>query len=177
MTKFKTLRVDKLFSGPAFEIERRYFEDDNNFKLDRDVVLHSGAVVILPINAEGQILMLKQYRHAISDFLYELPAGTLEKGEEPLCCAKREIREETGFSAENMRSLGTLYPAPGFCNELQHGFFATELQNDPLPQDDDEYIEVAPMTYKEVLDKIKRSEILDAKTISFLFRAQLENLL
>lgn len=129
------------------------------------------------MRADGALLMLKQYRHALRSSIFELPAGTLEAGEDPVVCAQREVREETGFGAKSIESLGIIHPAPGFCNEIQHLFFAKDLYLDPAPQDEDEVIEVVPMELSEVEQRILVGEITDAKTLAALYRAKLKGLL
>jgi ADP-ribose pyrophosphatase len=106
-----------------------------------------------------------------------LPAGTLEVGEEPLVCARREIREEIGYDAREIIPLGILHPAPGFCDEVQHLFVAKGLFESPATKDLDEVIEVQPMSYAEVEKAIQVGTITDAKTIATLFRARLFNYL
>jgi ADP-ribose pyrophosphatase len=139
---------------------------------ERFTVVHPGAVVILPLTSEGKLMMIRQYRHSIAKTILEAPAGTLEEGEHPEDCAKREIMEEVGMQAEKWTPLGVLYPAPGFCTELQHLYLAEELTPGRLPQDEDEIIEVVEMTPEEVMLSAAQGEIVDAKTISIFARAR-----
>ncbi len=137
----------------------------------RVTVLHPGAAVFLPLDEDNNLLLVRQYRHPIGQMLLEAPAGTLEPNEEPLTCAKREIQEEVGMSAATWTPLGTLYPAPGFCSELQHLFLARDLTPAPdAEQDEDEFIEVVPLSIGEVEEKIHSGEICDAKTIALYYR-------
>jgi ADP-ribose pyrophosphatase len=142
-------------------------------RMVRDVVRHPGAVVILPLTASKTILLVRQYRHPIGQWILELPAGTLEPGEEPLACAQREICEEVGFAARAWQKLGELYPAPGFCDERQRLYLAQDLYEKSLPCDDDEQIEVEEIGLSEVPALIRGGAIQDAKTIAALFHAQL----
>lgn len=138
-----------------------------------NIVKHPGAVVILPRDSNGDLLLIRQYRHALRAELLEFPAGTLEPGEAPLKCAQREIAEETGFRAEQWSELGELYPAPGICDERQLLFFASELIYDPLPADDDESISVERYTPEQVETFIVSGALNDAKSISVFLRAKL----
>ncbi len=99
----------------------------------REIIHHAGAVVILPIDSKGKILLIQQWRRAVNEILIELPAGTLEPGEEPRATAIRELREETGFDARKLTSLGGFFSCPGFCDEYLHLFVAEDLHPSPLP--------------------------------------------
>lgn len=158
-TRAFTVREDKLeFQGKTFT---------------RAVVEHPGAVVILPVTNKGRLLILRQYRHAIGKHILEFPAGTLEKGERPLVCAKREIAEETGFQAKKWKSLGLLYPTPGFCDEVQHLYLAKDLHYDPLPGDEDESMEVEERSVSWVEKAIREGRFADAKSMAIFLRASL----
>lgn len=137
-------------------------------------VLHPGAAVILPIDAEGKLHLVRQYRHSVGCSLLEFPAGTLEKDEEPIVCAKREIQEEIGYSAAQWKPLGELLPAPGFCSERQFLFAAQELSPSPdAEQDEDEFIETEILSVPEVEDAIRSGELVDGKSIALFCRARL----
>lgn len=133
-----------------------------------DIVVHPGAVAIIPVNEKGQILLIKQWRRAVQEILIEIPAGTLEPGEPILDCAQRELQEETGFKAGTMIPLGTLYTCPGFCTEKIHLFLGKDLVPSQLPGDETEAIDQIPLTLEEIFTKIDTGEITDAKTISAL---------
>ena len=144
------------------------------------IIRHPGAALAVPITQEGEIIILRQYRFACSRRILEFPAGTLEDGEKPLDSIKREIQEESGYSAERWDPLGTMLPCPGYSDEIIHLFIARELK--PLKQkpegDPDEDIEVLRMSVKQLNDLIASGEeALDGKTITAWFRAcQLLNL-
>ena len=91
----------------------------------REIIEHSGGVGVIAVTEEGKIALVRQYRHPYGEIIYEIPAGKLEKGEQPLDCGKRELEEETGFTADNWQSLGQIYPSPGYCAEVIHIFLAT----------------------------------------------------
>lgn len=131
---------------------------------------HPGAVVILPIAATGSILFLSQYRPAIGTTILELPAGTLEKGEDPATCAAREVIEETGFAARELLPLGQLLPAPGFCNEVQWCFVARDLTPASAAADEDEVIEVVEVHVAELPALIASGRLYDGKSLGVLMK-------
>jgi ADP-ribose diphosphatase len=138
-----------------------------------EIIHHPGAVVIVPIDAEGRLLLVRQWRRAAKEIMIELPAGTLEKSESPLFTAERELQEETGYGAKTMTPLGGFFSAPGFCDEYLHLFAAENLYPSPLPQDDDEGIDLLRAPLAEVLRMIQENQIRDAKTIAGIFKYQL----
>jgi ADP-ribose pyrophosphatase len=131
-----------------------------------DIVEHGGAVVIIPIDDDGRILLVNQYRHPIGKYLLELPAGTLDKNESPEECAVRECREEVGMAPGRTQHLGGFYLAPGYSTEYLDLYLATELYEAPLPLDMDEDLSVERYSIDEVLGKISCGEIEDAKTLA-----------
>jgi ADP-ribose pyrophosphatase len=134
---------------------------------------HPGAVVLLPCHTDGTLLVIKQYRYSLRQTLLEFPAGTIEAGELPLVCAQRELAEEVGQAAGRWEDLGELHPAPGFCNEVQYCFFATDLSPCTAQQDDDELIEVVPMRSPQVEQAIRDGRMTDGKSIAVFTRARL----
>ncbi|MFQ5968979.1 MAG: NUDIX hydrolase [Nitrososphaerales archaeon] len=131
----------------------------------REFVEHNGSAAILPLIGDS-IIMEKQYRHAISKELFEIPAGTLEKGERPEDCAVRELIEETGYRAANLRPLAKCYMSPGYCNEIIHIFVATDLRKEGRRgMDEDEQISIVNVRVKDAIKMILNGEIEDAKTI------------
>jgi ADP-ribose pyrophosphatase len=143
----------------------------------RQVVHHPGAVVIIPQLADGRLILIAQYRFAVGETLLEFPAGTLEPGEAPLECAKRELIEETGYRAEHWRALGMTYPSPGYCDEQQHLLMATGLVPEHATGDADEIIEVKGLTVQEVERSIADGRLVDAKSIAAYARAKLQGVL
>lgn len=134
----------------------------------REVVVHSGAVVILAL-LDDKILFIRNERFAVEKTLLELPAGTLEPNEEPLLCAGRELEEETGYRAAKIEPLLSFYSSPGFCNEILHAFLATDLTYVGQNLDPGETITVEPLTFAEALAKMRSGELMDAKTLATLF--------
>ncbi len=137
-------------------------------------IAHPGAAVILPITTDDTIVLVNQFRPSLKKWLLELPAGTIESGEMPLNCARRELEEETGYSSTNLTPLGLFTPLAGFCDEIQHLFVATNLKKTArLDCDDDEVIEVLELSVEEIEQKIKDGDITDSKTIACLYKAKL----
>jgi ADP-ribose pyrophosphatase len=167
----KILSSRLAYTGRTIDVVEEKIELSNGTAKTFVRVTHPGAVVILPLTTQGGVLMLRQYRHALLDFLYELPAGTLNHDEHPRECAKRELAEETGMKAESWTDLGILYPAPGFCNEKQHLFAAANLSPFRLEQDEDEIIEVQEWGRDKLGEMIDSGVLCDAKSLSAILRA------
>ncbi|MCS7136177.1 MAG: NUDIX hydrolase [Nitrososphaerota archaeon] len=132
----------------------------------REIVEHPGAVVIIPLLDKESIILVSQYRHAVGKVLLELPAGTLEAGEEPEKCAHRELEEETGFIAERMDKLVTLYLAPGYSTEKVHLYMASGLKKVGQKLEPDEKIKTVVLKIDNVVNMIVKGEIEDAKTVA-----------
>lgn len=167
----KTSKTDSkwIYEGKVISLKLDTYEIAGRAKTF-EIVKHVEAVVIVPIAADGRILLIQQWRRAVEEITIELPAGTIEKGEDPIDCAKRELQEETGFSAKKIKPLGGFYSAPGFCNEYLHLFLAQDLHLDPLPADDDEMIDLLPVSAKEATRLIHENQIRDAKTVAGILR-------
>jgi len=136
----------------------------------REVVVHPGAIVIVPIDQAGRLLLVKQWRHPVGKVLTELPAGTLEAGESPHSCAERELQEETGFKPTTLTAMGGFYSAPGFCTEYLHLFLAEGLTVSRLPADEDEHIELLSVSLAAALQMIEDGTICDAKSVAGILR-------
>jgi len=157
------------------DIDQVRFPDGSTGELE--IIRHPGASAILPFLSDpagddAQILLIKQYRYAADGFLYEVPAGRLDPNETPLDCARRELMEETGCSAERIEPLYTFYTTPGFIDERIHGFIATGLSRGESKREADEFMTLETMTLSHALELIQRGEIRDAKTtVLILFAA------
>ncbi len=138
----------------------------NGKNAKREIILHSGGVVILPITKEGNLVLVEQFRYATGQTLLEFPAGRLNKHEDPKLAAVRELKEETGFKAVKIESLNYIFMAPGFCNERLFTFVATDLQAGEPQPDEDEFVRTIILSPAEFKQKIIKSEIIDAKTLS-----------
>jgi ADP-ribose pyrophosphatase len=161
----KTLSSKILFEGKHFSFKTDVVELPNGIRTVRDTVDHPGAVAVIPILPDGRIVLVRQYRYAVRRDLLEIPAGTLEKGENPYDCAVRELREETGYEAINMEMLMSCYVAPGYSSELIHFYLASVLRKGESNLELDEAITVEKFEFKQVLKMIKENTIVDAKTI------------
>lgn len=137
----------------------------------REVVEYDGAVAIVPVNEKGELLLVRQYRHAVGKTLLEIPAGKLEPEEDPAASARRELLEETGCEAKHLTKLVSFYSTPGFTTEKLHLFLATGLTLKEQNLDDDEFIDVATIPYERALEMIWTGEICDAKSITGIFAA------
>ena len=146
--------------------------DVNGKEAWREVVHHPGASAVIAIDEDNRIIMEKQFRYALNDYLLEIPAGKLDAGEDPLVCAKRELEEETGIIASEWISLGTIATSPGFCNEVIHLYVAKGLSKGEIHWDEDEYVEVERYTFDELLQRISEEKIKDSKTLSALLLAR-----
>ena len=169
------MREHKLSSEMKFDgklIKVTYdIADVNGKEAWREVVHHPGASAVVAIDENNRIIMEKQFRYALNDYLLEIPAGKLDKGEDPLVCAKRELEEETGIIASEWISLGTIATSPGFCNEVIHLYVAKGLSKGEIHWDEDEYVEVERYTFDELLQRIKEEKIKDSKSLSALLLA------
>jgi ADP-ribose pyrophosphatase len=144
---------------------------DNGVTSDMDFIQHPGAAAMVPMLNNAEVVLIKQYRHAIREFIWEIPAGTLDPGESPIACARRELIEETGYSATDWHQLGTITPLPGCSDERIHIFLASDLKPAEQHLDDDEMLNVHQLDFNEALQMILTGEISDGKTISGLFLA------
>jgi ADP-ribose pyrophosphatase len=157
-----------IFSGKKVRLEIHTLEDDDGKRHAREVIVHPGAVVILPFLNADQILLIKNRRYAVGQILMELPAGTLEKGEDPMNCAGRELVEETGHLAGRLVPLGNFFSSPGILTEKMYAFAAYDLEPSQTSLDEGEEIEVVPTAFTDALQMIADGEIHDGKTIAAL---------
>jgi ADP-ribose pyrophosphatase len=149
----------------SVDLDQVRFPDGSVGELE--MVRHSGASAVVPILTEGptlEVLLIKQYRYAAGGYVYEVPAGRLDPGESPESCAKRELREETGYSAEHVQRLTTIYTTPGFTDEQIHLFKATGLTRGDSNTERDEFLELCPMLLSKAISMIRSGDIVDAKT-------------
>lgn len=169
---FKLLKSEILLKGRAFAIRRDWMKTPDGRETKFDIIEHGGSVVLVPLDADGNLLFVRQYRHAAGQDLLELPAGTLDEGEAPEVCAAREIREETGFAAGKLEKLGEFYLAPGYSTEFMIVYLATDLKHDPLEADADEFLSVEKIPVKDALGMAERGEVPDAKSLAALLLAR-----
>lgn len=169
---FEVLKSEKMYSGRAFDVRQDEIRMPDGRTALIDVVDHSGAITILPVDETGQVWFVRQYRHPTGGMLLELPAGTLEPDEDPQLAALREIREEIGMTAERLEQLGAFYLAPGYSTEYMYIYLATGLSPAPLEMDDDEFLTVEKIPLAEAYQMIETGQINDAKSIVTLLLAR-----
>lgn len=167
----KTLENKNIYSGKIITVDIETVLLPNNKTAAREIVRHPGAVAILPVDASGNICFVRQFRKAVDSELLEVPAGKLEKGEEPSQCALRELQEEIGYSANKLTFLTAIYTSPGFADEKIYIFKAEDLIKSELEKDDDEFINILWYKPDKAFEMIKNGEIRDAKTITALLTA------
>jgi ADP-ribose pyrophosphatase len=169
---FELLKSEILLKGRAFAIRRDWMKTPDGRETKFDIIEHGGSVVIVPLDSDGNLLFVRQYRHAAGVDLLELPAGTLEPGEDPTVCAAREIREETGFAAGRLEKIGEFYLAPGYSTEFMFVYLAQDLTYDPLEVDADEFLSVEKIPFEEAIQMAERGEMSDAKSLAALLLAR-----
>lgn len=138
----------------------------------REIVEHSGGVTVIPVDENGDVYCVRQYRYAVGEHLLETPAGKLNDGEDPLHCACRELSEETGLTAENMIYLGAFYPSPGYCKETLHIYLATGLHRGEAHLDEGEFLDVEKYPLDTLVDMVMNNALSDAKTIIAVLKAK-----
>ena len=161
----KRLHHRVAYRGRILTLEVDRVSEPGGVEVEREVVRHPGSAVILPIVPDGRLVFVHQYRYAVDDFLWELPAGHIDPGESAEETARRELVEETGYYPHRLEKLLEFYPAPGFTDELMHLFLGTELEEGTARPEGDERIKVRLFTSKEALQMVARHEIMDAKTL------------
>lgn len=161
----KTLSTEQVYKGSIINVERLTVELPNGKKASRDVVRNHGASVVVPI-IDNHIILVEQFRKPTEQVFLELPAGKLEYGEDPMICAGRELKEETGYTAGKLEKILTLYPAPAFADEALHIYLATELIKGEATPDEDEFISSKAYKLDEVLSMIDKGLIKDSKTVA-----------
>jgi ADP-ribose pyrophosphatase len=176
---FELLKSEILMKGRAFAIRRDHLKTPDGGETKLEIIEHGGSVVIIPVDENGNVLLVRQYRHAAGKELLELPAGTLDEDEDPQVCAAREIREETGMAAGVLTKLGEFYLAPGYSDEFMVVYLAMDLSHAPLQADADDFLSVEVLPLAEAIGMAERGGIPDAKSLAALFLAKpiLEKLL
>jgi len=168
----KTLGVEQIYKGYIISLEKIAIELPDGQVSNRDVVRHPGASMVIPVLDDGRIIMVRQYRKALEKESLEMPAGKLDAGEEPLVCAKRELEEETGYTAERYEHIISIETAPGFSDERIHIFIAKGLKAGKMNLDSDEFIENEVYSIDELINMVLYGKISDAKSIIGIFMAQ-----
>ncbi len=167
----KRIGSERIYEGKIINVRRDEVEI-NQKVYPREVVEHHGGVAILAMNDQKEIFCVTQYRYAQQRVMMELPAGKLEKGENPLLCAQRELQEETGYSAKTWNYLGELVPTGAYLEEKIYMYFAQDLSYVGQNLDEDEHVSVSQHCMEELVEMIMKNEIIDAKTIAMILMAQ-----
>ena len=166
--EFTLVKEKCVLRGRVFDVRQESWRNVDGNTFIRDTIVSREAAATLPFDHQGRIMLIRQFRPAVREWLLEIPAGMLEKGESPLAGAKRELIEETGFAARKWKKLAAIYTTPGFCAENIHIFEARDLRPAIGEKDEDEQIEVVTMTITQACRAIRSGKICDAKTISAL---------
>lgn len=166
----KILRSEYLYRGSIVKLRLDQVRLANKHVVAREIVEHRGAVAIVALDDQPRVLMVRQYRAGAGRETLEIPAGTLEEGEDPALCAMRELKEETGYSAAQWEPMGYFFSSPGFCTEKMFLFLARGLTSGTATPEEDESITVEWLPLAQAVDAIERGEIVDAKTMVGLLR-------
>jgi ADP-ribose pyrophosphatase len=160
-----------IYRGRVFDVRQDRVRLPNGKVMQLDIVDHPVAVVLVPVDAQGNIWLIRQYRHSAGEEILELPAGVTEPNEPVEESARRELREEIGMQANTIRQIGEFFIAPGYTTDYLYIYLATDLTPAPLPKDEDEFIEVVPTPISETFTMVKNGQIRDAKTLAALLLA------
>jgi ADP-ribose pyrophosphatase len=177
----KTIETRRIYDGDRISLRKDVFRLGDKPAVSKEIIDHPGSVVLVPVTTSGTILFIRQWRQPAGRVILELPSGTREPGEDHAETARRELREETGYSAQHFTYLGASWVAPGYSTEYTHAYLATGLRHDPLPQDDGEDIHVAEVKIADVLRLVKTGELEDQMSIAayyvaaHLFKKELKN--
>jgi ADP-ribose pyrophosphatase len=176
MTNSATIGTRRVYTGRVIHLDVDHVRFPNGTEGELEMIRHSGASAILPVvgrlsDANPTVLLIRQYRYAAGGFLFEVPAGRLDAGELPEACATRELREETGCTAERLTRLSTIFTTPGFTDERIHLFTAEGLMRGETAHEADEFLEVRELQFSECVRMVEREEIVDSKTITAILLA------
>ncbi|KNF07420.1 ADP-ribose pyrophosphatase NudF [Gottschalkia purinilytica] len=161
----KTMKSEKIYDGKVLSLRIDTVELPDKKYSKREIIEHPGAVAVIPVTEEDEIVLVNQFRKAVESELLELPAGKLEHGEEPIQCAARELKEETGYESSQLEFVSEFYTSPGFCNEKIFLYIAKGLIEGEATPDDGEYIDIKKIKIKDLDKIIAEGKIIDAKTL------------
>ena len=169
---YRVTDTQEIFRGRAFTVRLDQVARPDGGTMQVEIVDHPTAVTMVPVDADGNVCFVRQYRHSCGKVMFELPAGTLEPGEDPLECAIRECREEIGMSPGKVVHLGGFYLAPGYSTEYLHIYLVSDLTPAPLDPDADEDLQVVRVPLRDLASLVERGELEDAKSLASLHMAQ-----
>ena len=167
----KTLSENTIFTGRIITVKQRQVQLENGRQRSRELVLHPGGAAVLPVDEDNNVYLIRQFRAPFGRIVLEIPAGKLEKGEDPLAAAKRELAEETGFSAAHYFSLGQMWPTVGFCDEIIHIYMAAGLTKGEIHPDEDEFISLEKYPLETAWNMCMDGSITDGKTLTAILKA------
>ena len=162
----KIISTETMFKGRVFTVEVSKVELPDGETSSREIIRHNGGAAIVALDDEKNIFLVKQFRIATGQEMLEIPAGKLEAGEDPLVCAKRELEEETGMQAGEIKHLFSMYATPGYCAERLHIYFANNLKSGQIHRDEEEFLHVIKMPFDEAYEMVMEGKFQDAKTIA-----------
>lgn len=161
----KTVSTETIYQGKVIQLQLDEVRLPNGKIASREIVRHPGAVAVMAITPENKMIFVRQFRKPLDKTILEIPAGKLEKAEDPLDCAKRELLEETGYQAEQMNFVHKFYTSPGFADELLFIYEGVNLTAGAAKPDEDEFVDLVELTLDEAFERMETGEIIDAKTI------------
>jgi ADP-ribose diphosphatase len=161
----RVLEHRRLYEGQVLSLDLDQVEEPGGVRAGREVVRHRGSVAALPVHADGRVVLVRQYRYAVDQLVWEIPAGRLDPGETPEQGALREVEEEVGLEAHHLEPISVFFTTPGFCDEAMHLFRATHLREIPPRPEADERIEARAFSFDEARAMVRRGEVREGKTI------------
>ena len=170
MMKEEILSTETIFDGRIVHLKVHTVRLPDGNESKREIIYHQGAVAIVAIDEQQQVLLVKQFRLGVGDVTYEIPAGLLEANEDPLNAISRELREETGYRPLNIEEIGGIYVAPGYTTEYIHLYYADSYEYAPLKQDDDEFVEAIRIPLFDALKMIDDGIIIEGKSVVALLK-------
>jgi ADP-ribose pyrophosphatase len=172
MMEEKTIKTKGIYEGKIINLRVDTIKLPDGREATREIIEHPGGVAVLPVDADGNVYLVRQYRKPIEHALLEAPAGKLCKGEEHLSCGIMELKEETGLTAGSITYLGFVFPSPGYSNEVIHLYLARQLSHGQQNTDSDEFVDIEVYHIDDVIKMCQSGEITDAKTVAAVFRAK-----
>lgn len=164
-------RAQKIYDGKVLDVHLEKAIMPDGKEVDLEIIRHPGGAAAVPLFDNGDILLIRQFRHAARGVIWEIPAGRIDDGEDPRQCAERELQEEAGVAAGSIEKLGDFFSTPGFCTEVIHLYLAKELKPCKQNLEEDEYLEVHRLPFKDAIAKVYNGEIRDSKTMIALMLA------